>query len=72
MIKSIGDSVLFVHQDPIAAYEIAEGIHVRVARKALATVIKRDLSGMGKWLFVGAMVLLAMWIYFALKLLLLI
>jgi modulator of FtsH protease len=25
---------------------------------SLATVIKRDLSGMGKWLFVGAMVLL--------------
>jgi adenylate cyclase len=26
VIKSIGDSVLFVHDDPIAAYEIAEGI----------------------------------------------
>ena len=26
VIKSIGDSVLFVHADPIAAYEIAEGI----------------------------------------------
>ena len=25
---------------------------------SLATVIKRDLSGMGKWLFVGAIVLL--------------
>ncbi len=25
---------------------------------SLATVIKRDLSGMGKWLFVGAMVLM--------------
>ena len=26
---------------------------------SLASVIKRDLSGMGKWLFVGAMVLMA-------------
>ncbi len=26
VIKSIGDSVLFVHEDPIAAYEIADGI----------------------------------------------
>jgi adenylate cyclase len=32
VIKSIGDSVLFVHEDPIAAYEIAEGIITVVGR----------------------------------------
>lgn len=32
VIKSIGDSVLFVHEDPIAAYEIAEGIIAVVGR----------------------------------------
>jgi adenylate cyclase len=32
VIKSIGDSVLFVHEDPIAAYEIAEGIISVVGR----------------------------------------
>jgi adenylate cyclase len=32
VIKSIGDSVLFVHQDPIAAYEIAEGIITVIGR----------------------------------------
>ena len=31
---------------------------VLVVMASLATVIKRDLSGMGKWLFVGVMVLL--------------
>ena len=31
---------------------------VFLAMASLATVIKRDLSGMGKWLFVGAIVLL--------------
>jgi adenylate cyclase len=32
VIKSIGDSVLFVHQDPIAAYEIAEGVITVIGR----------------------------------------
>jgi adenylate cyclase len=32
VIKSIGDSVLFVHEDPVAAYEIAEGIIAVVGR----------------------------------------
>jgi adenylate cyclase len=32
VIKSIGDSVLFVHDDPIAAYEIAEGIIAVIGR----------------------------------------
>lgn len=32
VIKSIGDSVLFVHEDPIAAYEIAEGIITVIGR----------------------------------------
>jgi modulator of FtsH protease len=31
---------------------------VLVVMASLATVIKKDLSGMGKWLFVGVMVLL--------------
>lgn len=32
VIKSIGDSVLFVHEDPIPAYEIAEGIITVIGR----------------------------------------
>ncbi len=32
VIKSIGDSVLFVHADPIPAYEIAEGIITVIGR----------------------------------------
>jgi adenylate cyclase len=32
VIKSIGDSVLFVHEDPIAAYEIAEGVITVIGR----------------------------------------
>jgi adenylate cyclase len=32
VIKSIGDSVLFVHEEPVAAYEIAEGIITVIGR----------------------------------------
>jgi adenylate cyclase len=32
VIKSIGDSMLFVHEDPIAAYEIAEGVITVIGR----------------------------------------
>ena len=32
VIKTIGDSVLFVHEDPIAAYDIAEGIITVIGR----------------------------------------
>jgi adenylate cyclase len=44
VIKSIGDSVLFVHEDPIAAYEIAEGIIAVVGRDARMPDVRVGLA----------------------------
>jgi adenylate cyclase len=44
VIKSIGDSVLFVHEDPIAAYEIAEGIISVVGRDARMPDVRVGLA----------------------------
>ena len=44
VIKSIGDSVLFVHQDPIAAYEIAEGIITVVGRDSRMPDVRVGLA----------------------------
>jgi adenylate cyclase len=47
VIKSIGDSVLFVHHDPIAAYEIAEGIIAVIGRDSRMPDVRVGLaSGM--------------------------
>ena len=40
----------------MTAFGGTAGVFFVMAR--LATVIKRDLSGMGKWLFVGALVIM--------------
>jgi adenylate cyclase len=44
VIKSIGDSVLFVHEDPIAAYEIAEGIIAVVGRDSRMPDVRVGLA----------------------------
>ena len=44
VIKSIGDSVLFVHHDPIAAYEIAEGIITVVGRDSRMPDVRVGLA----------------------------
>ncbi len=44
VIKSIGDSVLFVHNDPIAAYEIAEGIINVVGRDSRMPDVRVGLA----------------------------
>jgi adenylate cyclase len=44
VIKSIGDSVLFVHADPIAAYEIAEGIITVIGRDARMPDVRVGLA----------------------------
>jgi adenylate cyclase len=44
VIKSIGDSVLFVHDDPIAAYEIAEGIITVIGRDARMPDVRVGLA----------------------------
>jgi adenylate cyclase len=44
VIKSIGDSVLFVHADPIAAYEIAEGIITVVGRDSRMPDVRVGLA----------------------------
>jgi adenylate cyclase len=44
VIKSIGDSVLFVHEDPIAAYEIAEGIISVVGRDSRMPDVRVGLA----------------------------
>jgi adenylate cyclase len=44
VIKSIGDSVLFVHQDPVAAYEIAEGIITVIGRDARMPDVRVGLA----------------------------
>jgi adenylate cyclase len=44
VIKSIGDSVLFVHEDPIGAYDIAEGIINVVGRDARMPDIRLGLA----------------------------
>lgn len=44
VIKSIGDSVLFVHDDPIAAYEIAEGIITVVGRDSRMPDVRVGLA----------------------------
>jgi adenylate cyclase len=44
VIKSIGDSVLFVHDDPIAAYEIAEGIIAVVGRDSRMPDVRVGLA----------------------------
>ena len=41
VIKSIGDSVLFVHEDPIAAYEIAEGVITVIGRDSRMPDVRR-------------------------------
>ena len=63
---AIWGSVLFVAFVAVGTY-LGHGLSVAIAELAFFTltdpiwlysVIKRDLSGMGKWLFVGAMVLM--------------
>ena len=44
IIKSIGDSVLFVHEDPIAAYEIAEGIIAVIGRDTRMPDVRLGLA----------------------------
>ena len=44
VIKSIGDSVLFVHADPIAAYEIAEGIITVIGRDSRMPDVRVGLA----------------------------
>ena len=44
VIKSIGDSVLFVHQDPIAAYEIAEGVITVIGRDSRMPDVRVGLA----------------------------
>jgi len=44
VIKSIGDSVLFVHEDPIAAYEIAEGIITVIGRDSRMPDVRVGLA----------------------------
>ena len=44
VIKSIGDSVLFVHEDPIAAYEIAEGILAVIGRDSRMPDVRVGLA----------------------------
>jgi len=44
VIKSIGDSVLFVHDDPIAAYEIAEGIITVIGRDSRMPDVRVGLA----------------------------
>ena len=44
VIKSIGDSVLYVHDDPVAAYEIAEGIITVVGRDARMPDVRVGLA----------------------------
>jgi adenylate cyclase len=44
VIKSIGDSVLFVHEDPIAAYEIAEGIIAVIGRDSRMPDVRVGLA----------------------------
>ena len=49
VIKSIGDSVLFVHEDPIAAYEIAEGIITVIGRDPRMPDVRVGLAtGLGR------------------------
>ena len=44
VIKSIGDSVLFVHNDPIAAYEIAEGVITVIGRDSRMPDVRVGLA----------------------------
>ena len=44
VIKSIGDSVLFVHEDPVEAYEVAEGIITVVGRDARMPDVRVGLA----------------------------
>jgi len=44
IIKSIGDSVLFVHEDPMAAYEIAEGIITVIGRDSRMPDVRVGLA----------------------------
>src|SRR5262245_3225746 len=44
IIKSIGDSVLFVHEDPTAAYEIAEGIIAVIGRDSRMPDVRVGLA----------------------------
>jgi adenylate cyclase len=44
VIKSIGDSVLFVHDDPIAAYEIAEGVITVIGRDSRMPDVRVGLA----------------------------
>jgi adenylate cyclase len=44
IIKSIGDSVLFVHEDPIAAYEIAEGVIAVIGRDSRMPDVRVGLA----------------------------
>ena len=44
VIKSIGDSVLFVHEGPIAAYEIAEGIITVIGRDSRMPDVRVGLA----------------------------
>jgi adenylate cyclase len=44
VIKSIGDSVLFVHEDPIAAYEIAEGVIAVIGRDSRMPDVRVGLA----------------------------
>jgi adenylate cyclase len=44
VIKSIGDSVLFVHEDPIAAYEIAEGVITVIGRDSRMPDVRVGLA----------------------------
>jgi adenylate cyclase len=44
VIKSIGDSVLFIHEDPIAAYEIAEGIIAVIGRDSRMPDVRVGLA----------------------------
>ena len=59
MMSGLISAVLGFRNGPqliITAFGGTAGVFFAMA--SLATVIKRDLSGMGKWLFVGAIVLL--------------
>ncbi len=44
VIKSIGDSVLFVHDDPIAAFEIAEGVITVIGRDSRMPDVRVGLA----------------------------
>jgi adenylate cyclase len=44
VIKSLGDSVLYVHDDPIVAYEIAEGIITVIGRDARMPDVRVGLA----------------------------